>query len=797
MLCVSAAWGQAASAPAAAASATQDDTTVATVVVTAQRREQVITKVPMSVAALGSEALDKQSIHDLADIGRATPGLTLSSGDPSGEGNISIRGISSAIGSATTGIYIDDVPVQIGNISGCPFLCVGSPVPKIFDLDRVEVLRGPQGTLYGSSSEGGAVRFITAAPKLRGELTGMAHAEASAWQGGAPGVEAGVVFDAPLVTDLAGFRLSLWDQHAGGYVDAYSPTTGERLKRNINSSNSRVARLSVKIEPTDNLTITPSYFYQDVRDAGRAVYAESLGRDKSNFNIPQPNHDRFGIAALTAEYDFDAVSVKAIVSNLNRTQDRTDDYSNFGEGREILNQLDPHPGFPTAALDQPLPMQPGLATANSFTRNSQRVWTEELRLTSNDKKDTRFSWIAGAYFQVARQGYEETISEDVAQLSSVYDALWGAGGALYDPADPLGGAISYTEHDLFRTTEQALYGEASYKVLPEVTASAGLRTTRTTASFDSTLDGWWSGGRTRYTGSGSEHPVTPKLGLSWQATPASLYYATASEGFRPGGANPSLAQNPTCQGDLANLGGDDVEPLLYKSDSVKSFELGSKQTLAGGAIQVSGSLYWINWKNVQTQVQLPTCGFGYIANMGRATSKGFDLDIQAKASKSLTLSAAVGYDHAVYTDSVINAGYTLGLSPVQYLIKTGDALPAPRWTATFGAEYGWQLGNVGPAFVRADYQFAGSYARVGSEGTQNADPDTGTVRATHMLNLRTGFRAGAWDYSLYVKNALNDRTEIARFHSFAHSAVDGEPSQAYYGTALAPRMVGLAGNYRF
>ena len=798
MLCVSAAWGQAASAPAPAASAAPpDDMTVTTVVVTAQRREQVITKVPMSVAALGADALERQSVRDLGDIGRATPGLTLSTGDPSGEGNISIRGISSAIGAATTGIYIDDVPVQIGNISGCPFLCVGSPVPKIFDLERVEVLRGPQGTLYGSSSEGGAVRFITAAPRLRGELTGLAHAEVSTWQGGAPSAEAGVVLDAPIVTDLAGFRLSLWDQHEGGYVDAYSPTTGERLQRNINSSNSRVARLAVKVTPTDQLTVTPAYFYQDVRDAGRAVYAESLGRDKSNFNISQPNHDHFGIGALTVEYDFDAVSVKAIASNLSRTQDRTDDYSNFGEGREIANQLDAPAGFPTAALDQPLPAQKGLATANSLTRNTQHVWTEELRLTSNDKKGARLSWIAGAYVQVSRQGYNQTIFEDVAQLSSVYDALWGGGGALYDPADPLGGNTSYTEHDLFRTTEQALYGEASYKVLPDVTASMGLRATRTTASFDSTLDGWWSGGRTRYTGSSTEHPITPKLGLSWQATPDSLWYATASEGFRPGGANPSLAQNPTCQSDLASLGGDDVEPLLYKSDSVRSFELGSKQTLAGGALQLSGSLYWINWTRVQTQVELPTCGFGYIANMGHATSKGFDLDVQGKATKNLTLSAAIGYDRAVYTDSVINAGYALGLSPVQYLVKSGDALPTPRWTATLGAEYGWQLGSVGPAFARADFQFASRYARTGSEGTQNHDPDTGTVRAMHMVNLRTGVKSGAWDYSLYVKNALNTRTEIDRFHSYAHSAVDGAPSQAYYGTALAPRMIGLAGNYRF
>ena len=793
-LCVSSAWSQA--EPAAnAASAPASDQQVEVVVVTAQRREVVITKVPMSVAAVSAAALEKQSIKDIGDISRVTPGLTLSSSDPSGESNIAIRGISSVVGAATTGIYIDDAPVQIGNISGCPFLCVGNPLPKIFDLERVEVLRGPQGTLYGSSSEGGAVRFITATPKLSGAVTGLAHVEASTTQGGAPSAEAGVVLDSPLLTDVAGLRVSLWDQHEGGYVDAYSPTTGQRLRRNANSSNAQVARLALRIEPSDDLTITPSYYYQNSRQADRATYSEALGVDKSNFNIAQPDHDRFGIAALSIDYDFKLFTLKAITSNLNRTEDRTDDYSNYGEGREIINNLLVPAGLPPTIL--PLPAQKGLATANSFTRNTQDNWTEELRFSSNDKKTDRLTWIAGAYFQSASQGYVQDIYENVAQLSSIYDALWGGGGALYDPADPLGGNTSYTESDHFKTTEVALYGEAGYKINPELSASLGLRMTRTTASFDSTLGGWWSGGAAYFSGSNTEHPITPKAGLSWQATPGSLYYVTASKGFRAGGANPSLASNPTCQGDLTALGGDGVEPLIYKSDSVWSYELGSKQSLAGGALQVNGSLYWINWSNIQTQVELPTCGFGYIANMAKATSKGFDLEVQGKPTADLTLSAAVGYDNAAYTKSVVNAGYVLGLSGVQYLVKSGDALPSPKWTAAFGAEYGLHLDGTHAAFVRADYQFAAGYDRTGSEGTQNHDPNTRHVNTLHVLNLRTGMKSGSWDYSVYLKNALNNRTEMGRFHSYSQSIVTGQPSSLYYGGALAPRMLGASANYRF
>ncbi|MBV8124167.1 MAG: TonB-dependent receptor, partial [Paucibacter sp.] len=593
-------------------------------------------------------------------------------------------------------------------------------------------------------------------------------------------------------------RLSLWSQHEGGYVDAYSPATGELLKRNINSSDSQVVRLSVKAMPTDRLSITPSLYYQNVNQADRASFDESLGVDKSKFNIPQPNHDRFGVGAVTVDYDFDAFNFKAIVSNLRRTENRTDDYSNSGEGREYLNNLDLPPNFPVAALDQPLPAMKGMATARSLTTNTQNTWTEELRFTSTDSKSARLSWIAGAYFQVAHQGYDQYIYENVAQLSSMYDALWGGGGSLYDPNDPLGGNLSYTENDHYKTTQQALYGEASYKLMPNLTASLGLRLTRMTAYFDSTLNGWWVGGaKSFYTGTNEEHPVTPKFGLSYQATPDSLYYATASKGFRQGGANPSLASNPTCQTDLRNLGGPGVEPLLYNSDSVWSYEFGSKQTVAGGAARIGGSLYWINWNKVQTQVELPSCGFGYVANVGTATSKGFDLEAEAKLTRQLTLSAALGYDEATYTQSVVNSGYTLGLSSIQYLVKAGDTLPTPRWTASLGAEYAWHWDGMGAAYARADYQFATGYDAVGSQGTQNYDPNTRDINAFHMLNLRTGLKSGAWDFSLYVKNALNERTVMSRADTFIMSALTGQGSTHFYGSALEPRMLGASANYRF
>ncbi|MDM4766851.1 TonB-dependent receptor [Pelomonas sp. SE-A7] len=803
-LCVSGAWAQGAPAaePAAAdagAAKTGDEAKkLETVVVTSQRREMVITKVPMSVAAITSAALEKQSIRDVSDISHATPGLTLSSPDPSGESNISIRGISSIIGASTTGLYIDDLPIQIFNIVNCPISCGGDTHPKLFDVDRVEVLRGPQGTLYGASSEGGAVRFITAQPKLSGQLSGRLHAEVSAWQKGAPSEELGVVLDTPLATDVAGMRLSLWQQHEGGYLNAYSPTSRALTERNVNSSDSQVARIAFRLVPTDRLSITPSYFYQNVKQADRASFVESLGVDKTLANMRQPKHDRFGIGAVSADYDFDSFAMKTVVSNLHRIEDRIDDTSNLGEGRLYLNYPSLVPAqFPFSALAVPLPSKDGMANSRSVTRNTQNTWTAELRLTSTDRPDSQLSWIAGAYFQRAKQSYKLAIEENVPLLSSMYDVLWGGGGTLYAPSNPLGNQLSYTEFDHFNSSQQALFGESSYKITPKLTSSVGLRMTRVTTSFDNALDGWWAGGPNYFSGSNKESPVTPKFGLSYQASADTLVYATAAKGFRQGGANPSLAANPTCQADLNALGGANVEPPLYKSDSVWSYELGSKQTLADGAARLSGSLFWINWSDVQTQVALPTCGFAYIANMATATSKGFDLSLQAKASAAVTLSATLGYTHATYTKSVDNAGYAKGLSSVPYLVKAGDPLPTPRWTSTLGIEYGWQWAGAGPAYARADYQFATGYYRTGSQGTQGYEPSTRDVNALHMLNLRAGLRAGDWDYSLFVKNALNNRTEMSRFDSYRRSVITGGPSTFFYGMALAPRMFGASASYKF
>lgn len=730
------------------------------VVVTAQRREQALSKVPMSITAMNTEMLDKQGIKGLADVGRLTPGLNVGTPDASGESTIAIRGITSNVGAPTTGVYIDDVPVQVSNMASCAMLCAGSPIPKVFDLERVEVLRGPQGTLYGSSSEGGAIRFITASPKLSGSYSGSIRSDLSFTEGGSPSYEIGATLDGPLKTDVVGFRLSAWTRHEGGYVERYSPETGQLVQGNANSSESKVARLAVKIAPTDQFTITPAFYYQETNQRDRGVFRESLGVDRNNSNIAQPDHDRFGLASLTAEYDFDAFNVKSITSHLGRTENRTDDYSSFTVGREALNAN-------------------GAFTAASVTENTQDNWNEEIRFTSTDKAGDKLSWVGGVYLQKMQQGMTQSIAEDVLTLSTWYANFLG------DPTLIAAGSQSYLEHYKQTEIESAVFGEASYKLSDHLTMSTGLRVTRTRFSYTDTQSGWWGAPNGPFQGSDKETPVTPKFGLSWQATPDSLVYATAARGFRVGGSNESLAGNATCASGLTALGLSDA-PSTYKSDSVWSYELGNKQKLAGGAVSVSGSLFWINWNDIQGSVLLPTCGFGFVTNMATATSKGFDLEIQAKPTSHLLVAGTLGYDDARYTKTATFQG----VAGPMVTAKSGDPLSVPKWTASLAAEYDWRLSHGEAAFARADYQFIGGFYRTGSEGTVSYDPEVRNAPRVRLLNLRTGLRKDAWNLSVYVKNATNARTTVSRTHSFTTDTL-------FVNSALAPRTTGAAVAYDF
>jgi outer membrane receptor protein involved in Fe transport len=232
--------------------------TIQEVVVTATRQTSTVNKVALSITATTQKQLDQQGVKNAQDFARATPSVVFTRSSGEGNPNIAIRGISSTLGAPTTGIYLDDTPIQKRGTNGA-VTGNGSPTPVIFDLDRIEVLRGPQGTLFGSGSEGGTVRFITPQPSLT-KYSVYARSEVSTTQGGSPSYEFGAAVGGPLVEDKLGFRISAWDRHIGGYLDHVNIYDGTTLAKDTNSGHQFVGRIAVAWQPTPDLKITPAFY---------------------------------------------------------------------------------------------------------------------------------------------------------------------------------------------------------------------------------------------------------------------------------------------------------------------------------------------------------------------------------------------------------------------------------------------------------------------------------------------------------------------------------------------------------
>jgi iron complex outermembrane receptor protein len=294
--------GAAAYAPAAyAADTTAPEETsgpLQEITVTATRREESLSKVPISVTALTQDAMDLRGIKDFQDIVRFTPGVNV---DNSGTNNISIRGIASTGGAGTTGIYIDDTPIQIRGTAFNP----DDALPKAFDVDRVEVLRGPQGTLFGAGSEGGTVRYITTQPSLT-KNSFYSREEVSYTQGGSLNYEGGFAAGGPLIDNTLGARLTVWYRRDGGYIDLINPVSLATVQKNANFDETVLYRLAFIYAPSDQWTITPSMYYQDrYRNQVEDYWPLYSNPSKDRLVSADPNQrsdpDRFYLASVKVE----------------------------------------------------------------------------------------------------------------------------------------------------------------------------------------------------------------------------------------------------------------------------------------------------------------------------------------------------------------------------------------------------------------------------------------------------------------------------------------------------------------
>ena len=794
------------------------------IVVTATRREENINRVPISVTAFSEEMIDQKGIKDFNDVVRFTPGVSI---DTTGTNAISIRGISSSGGAGTTGIYIDDTPIQMRALGFNP----DDALPKTFDLDRIEVLRGPQGTLFGAGSEGGTVRYIMTQPSATKEST-YARAELSFTRGGDPSYEAGVAHGGPLIDGKLGYRASFWYRYDGGWIDRIDAATGAVLDHNSNHANTVAARLAMVYQPIDALQITPSIIFQNSRkhDLGTfwPAYSDVGGghfRNGTPERIGIP--DKYFLPALKIEADFGPVK---LVSNTSYYQrDEQDSYQGTAYDLAYYQAQSWLIGTCGPASTTPAPpcswyplldatgihMPPGFAgysTPNTIL-NQQKSYTQEIRLQSNEPASA-WNWTAGVFWSLAREQSIEQLYDP--QINQLFNALFGSDAFSYF------GVSSYNCNNYPGSTPQnfpncdvyynrntshdrqlAGFGEVSFNVTDRLKVTAGGRYAKMSFDLSHYADGFENYGPGSRTGEYHENAFTPKLGAAFQYDEKNLYYATYAKGFRPGGVNPPLI--PVCSPGLVQDGYlNGQSPLTYKSDKTQSFEVGTKNNFAD-RIRIATSAYYIRWTDIQQNVYVAgQCGLQFTDNLGTAVAWGGDLQAEMLLGAGFSLDASVGYTSARYSKD----------SPKAKLASRGDAISgnaainyAPGtnapWNVSIGPQYSFKALGY-DAFARLDWEFASRNpwrAAVQDPTTNQYNANSYGLPSTKFASLRTGVTFGSWSVAAFVDNLFDSR--VTTNYALVQSDTNNPSFDRLVPTSVQqnaftfrPRTIGITATFR-
>jgi iron complex outermembrane recepter protein len=795
------------------------------VVVTATRREESLSKVPISVMALTEEALDSRGIKDFSEIARFTPGVSF---DTSGTNNISIRGIAGTGGAGTTGIYIDDTPIQMRALAFNP----DEALPKSFDIDRVEVLRGPQGTLFGAGSEGGTVRYITTQPSVT-RTTMYARGEVATTDGGAPSYEGGFAIGGPLIENSLGARITLWYRRDGGWIDDINPVTLAPVQSNANYVDNYLARLAFLWTPNDKWSVTPAIYYQDSKrnDINNfwPLYSDAsagnfVNADPTQRRVP----DKFYLASLKIQGDLGPAQFISNTSYYHRTNQDGYEGTLYNLGFYQIYAYPPAvpspppvscpPTGPASTLPYPgavpgpacyplidgngIHLPPGATnyTSPSTVDNGQINVSQEFRLQSSDP-NARLLWTAGLFFSENRQSYLEQIHDPM--LSQLQNALTGdpnivdVFGVGYDPAYP---TDSYFLKTHAKDEQYAVFGEATFAATEKLKLTAGARFSKNKYSFDTFTGGpQLFGPSATGSGSNSENSFTPKLSIQYQADPNNMFYTTYAKGFRPGGANNPLPY-AACSQDFQAFGIPNA-PTTYNSDTVDSFEIGAKNNI-NNRIRIASSVYYIRWNNIQQVVVPPICEISFISNLGKAVSKGVDLELDASLTDSLLFNLAAGYNSARYTqDSSLSSSSTTG--PI---VANGDAIVGQTAesgygqattpvTVAAGLEYRFNL-FTRESFLRVDYTYEGRAkwpTAAQDPNTLQYDPNNYVLPGTTFTTLRGGMQFGSVSLSAFCDNLTNSHAITA--YNWTINPGDGN-SRLERQYTFRPRTIGITAIYR-
>jgi iron complex outermembrane recepter protein len=536
----------------------------------------------ISLTAISGADLQAQGVSAVADAARQIPGVAQASAGP-GQTEYTIRGLSSPGAEVSTvGFYLDDVPMTAPSGAQNGHVVID---PDLYDLNRIEVLRGPQGTLYGSGSMGGTIKLVTNQPNTH-EFSASAKVDGSGTQGGGFNRGANAMVNVPLIEDMLAVRIVATDEHTSGWIDRIvlgdfplptnpqpqcapfagcsrgnlAGTTVLNDYRGVNDEDLKGIRASVRYQPTDQLTVTATAFYQSIAQDGLSYYDNPPGTEAhyQPFDVPEPFSDTFRMYNVVGDLALTPFTITSATSYWTRTQSQTQDVS---ETYQTLFDL------PAFGIDQG-----GVGPAGLTEIDYTKQLSEEIRLTSNG--DAALQWLVGGFYS------DYHYSQDQYSLAEGFVPLFGSDNLI----------TAYRFNHLEQTAE---FGEVSYTITPGLKATVGARHYSYTQEGSITRSGIVAPSFTPTTTdlAAQNSGINPKFTLSYDVESNVMVYGTAAKGFRPGAGNTPVPTTgaDSCLADLQALGRTSA-PSQYDPDTVWSYEVGEKTTLLDKRLTVNSAI---------------------------------------------------------------------------------------------------------------------------------------------------------------------------------------------------------------
>jgi iron complex outermembrane receptor protein len=714
------------------------------IVVTARKTNERLQDVPLSVSAISGDQLTRLGAVDIKDVLRSVPGLSFSNLER-GQARYTIRGVGGDVDGPTVATFIDDMPLGVfaGNFQG--------PVdPVLIDIERVEVLKGPQGTLYGGSAMGGAIKYITVKPNLT-TTEGSVGAGGATTRHGAGSYFGEAIINVPIVNDKLAFRGAFHYRHDGGFVDNVAggtyedidfsstplPTYTPRIAasgattsaKDINYADTFSARVSLLWQPDPTWEIRPSFVYQNYNLANPNQIFPHLGEYRTSYRfVSQASKDRESIYSLSIDKDLGGVRFTSLTQYMDRETHWDRDYTFFINSLLEFN-------FGTVANNESRADYP----------YDTKLFSQELRLSSDASSDSPFHWVAGLFYTKAKDVFSPSVR------------TFG-GNSLLIPAFGITlGDLPYVSTVTRRIEQFAAFGEASYTILPGFDLTAGVRAFKIKQNYDQVNNGLLAGGASGSAGTSNKEGINPKFGASYKASKDNLLFVSAAKGFRPGGPNVGLVTS-SCNQALAALGLSG-KPESFEPDSVWTYEVGSKNQFGGGRATVNASAFYTDWKNIQQYVQLQ-CGFAFTSNLGAARIKGAELEARFDLSRAFQFGGTLAY-----TDAKLTQVASLGTKA-----SVGDEITGvPRWTASAFATVTIPVSDDWNLRARGDYQYRSRQRRYYDKtegalfpgGTVVQQPFPGQFQEGYDLaNASLSLDNGRTSVRLYVNNIFDVKPEL-------------------------------------